>query len=301
MLHLPGKLIGDAWFYPEGDVVHAFFLTCDDHLERHEHWDIGHAVSRDLVTWSDLGIALAKGGTDDWDHNLATGSILRRGGRYWMAYTGHSNAQIGMASSDDLHHWQRCDGNPVTSLDRRFYESVGSGHRPMIHWRDPCLFEHEGYVYHYVCASRDAGPADRRGTLGLARTSDLRHWTVLPPPDVEVFCEELECPQLVRRGEMCYLLFSSQPQFFPEDVRSRLPEVAAVSATYCMIADSPLGPFRFASTGPILPIDRPNQPYACQVVEHQGRDYLLGTLHDDGGTLSDPIEVRFDATGCRAI
>ena len=42
------------------------------------------------------------------DKNLATGSVIRRGGRYWMAFTGHKVGEplfvqrVGMAVSDDL-------------------------------------------------------------------------------------------------------------------------------------------------------------------------------------------------------
>ncbi|BAM03102.1 glycoside hydrolase family protein [Phycisphaera mikurensis] len=299
MLRIPDRLIGDAWFFPGREVVHAYFLTCDASLPRHEHWSIGHAVSGDLVRWNDLGICLRGGGPGSWDHNLATGSVLRHGGRYWMAYTGHTAQRVGVAVSDDLHRWERIGSGPVSGIDTRFYEPVGSGSRRVPHWRDPFLFAWEGWVYAAVCASRNGGPPDRRGTLGLSRSRDLRTWIVLPPPEVEAVGQELECPQVVERGGRWHLLFSSAPSFFPAAHLARHPAVAAGPNLYAMAAPTPLGPFRMLRKNPVLP---PGAPYACQLVRWRGRDVLLGTHPEqggDGGSISDPIAVVADAEGIR--
>lgn len=93
-----------------------------------------------------------------------------------MAYTGHRTQQVGLAVSDDLYTWEKQAQNPVTAIDSRFYEPTGSGVRKIPHWRDPFLFEHEGFVYHWVCASRNDGPQDARAALGLARSKDMLNW-----------------------------------------------------------------------------------------------------------------------------
>ncbi len=299
MLRSPGSLIGDAWFFPHGGRVHAFFLTCAAGLERHEHWDIGHATSKDLVHWEHHGLCLRGGGPGAWDHNLATGSVLRRGGRFWMAYTGHAKQLVGMAVSDDLHAWKKLPENPVTGIDTRFYEPVGSGSRKMPHWRDPFLFEHGGRVFMAVCASRNDGPPDRRGTIGLAVSDDLRGWEVLPPPELEAVGQELECPQVVERGGRWFLLFSSAPSFFPAEHVAQHPAVAAGNNLYAMVAPRPLGPFQLERPEPVLPFTW-STPYACQLIHWRGRDWLLGTVVNDDhplGAISDPIPVRFDPRG----
>ena len=90
MFCLAEHRIGDAWYYAEEDCVHTFFLARN--LSEGGGNGIGHAVSRDLVNWEYLGLALERGPAGSWDDkNLATGSVIHRGGRYWMAYTGHKH------------------------------------------------------------------------------------------------------------------------------------------------------------------------------------------------------------------
>src|SRR3954471_16913299 len=80
------------------------------------HW--GHAVSRDLVHWELLPIALAPtpGGPDA--EGCWTGCVTRSAGKFRILYTGISKltplqqAQC-LAESDDLITWRRYPGNPV--------------------------------------------------------------------------------------------------------------------------------------------------------------------------------------------
>ena len=54
MLSIPGKYIGDSWFFGHETNVHCFFLTSPETLslqERGLHCDFGHAVSDDLLNW----------------------------------------------------------------------------------------------------------------------------------------------------------------------------------------------------------------------------------------------------------
>jgi len=48
MFSLPGYAIGDAWFVIHDGAAHCFFCTSPP-PNADWHWDIGHAVSRDLV------------------------------------------------------------------------------------------------------------------------------------------------------------------------------------------------------------------------------------------------------------
>ena len=307
MLTHPGHHIGDSWFFVHNQTAHCFYLCCPDLVKRHSAWNIGHATSRDLVDWQIHDLALLKGAPGEWDGVCpATGSVIEQNGRFWMAYTGNHagpNPSVGLAVSDDLFSWQKCEWNPVTRPDARFYELRGSGARDMEHWRDPYLFRHDGWIYHCVCASRRDGARDERGTVGLARTRDWREWQVLPPPDVQGVAQELEVPQIRQVGEQWYLLFCTHPHLWSAAWRAQHREPTARSSNFAMVAPSPFGPFKLKNPAPIVPFDHPAQPYAAQIVEWRGKHYLLGTLWRDGeaDAICDPIEVAFTSDGIAMI
>jgi len=304
MLTLPGQQIGDTWFYAHAGTFHCFYLTCDVSIPRHSSWDIGHATSTDLVHWTVHPLALKKGAADAWDDNLATGSILRWSDRFWMAYCAGNLAHVGvgLAVSDDLFTWTRWPANPVTRIDPRYYEPIGSGSRPFPHWRDPFLFVAGDWVYHYVCASATQGHADERGTLGLACTQNMTDWQVLPPPIVEPVSQELECPQVIAGNGAYHLIFSAIPEFFSSRFLARHSRDEFNASTYTMVGPTPFGPFAIHGSGRILPTDYPVQPYAGQVVVMNDRPYLLGTIIDPGNdAICDPIPLAFTDVGLRAI
>lgn len=310
MYEHPGNLIGDAWYFAEGSVAHMYYLTWSNAIppeERHHHWDIGHAVSTDLTNWQFAGIALSKGAPTDWDGGrLATGSVIRREGRYWMAYTGHRLGEtpdfqrVGMAVSDDLCVWEKQPGNPVTEADGTHYERESSGRRPIPHWRDPFLLDTGSEVLHAVCARRMDGPADRRGTLGLARTNNMRDWELLPPVEHDRIAEEFEVPQLYAVGGRFYVVFCTHPDLLSAEFRARFPGHPFRSCDYSMVGESPLGPFRIHGTGEIVPPDWPEHLYASQLVQWQGDWYLLGTVMG-ADRISDPVPIVADETGVHAI
>jgi beta-fructofuranosidase len=301
MLKHPGRLIGDSWFFVHEGMVHCYYLTCPVGTPRHQQWDIGHATSADLVNWTVRDTVLYKGPAGAWDDCLATGSVIRWQGRFWMAYCGGRTAQVGVAVSDDLTTWTKNPGNPVTDIDTRFYEVTGSGTRKIRHWRDPFLWTDGEWVYHVVCASKREGTPDERGALGLARTKNMTEWEILPPPKVDPVAQELECPQIVPANGKYYLIFSTITEFFSSKFLAKYSPDDLGWSTYSMTGPTPFGPFRMEGTGRILPPSYPVQPYACQLVTWNGKVYLLGTLvHPDGDTICDPIPVTFTDQGVRA-
>ena len=170
MFSLPGSTIGDAWFAVNDGVAHCFFCTSPP-PDADWHWDIGHTVSRDLVHWEYVGLALERGTGESWDsQTLSTGSVLEWNGRFWMAYSALRRNEnpptrkvhrVGLAVSDDLYTWTKYARNPVNERDPRHYERLGPVHKAYSQWRDPFLFRAGDRVYQYVCArskSRDPHP-----------------------------------------------------------------------------------------------------------------------------------------------
>lgn len=305
MLIYNGHHIGDSWYYVKDNTVFCYFLTCPNSIERHTAWDVALATSQNLVNWDVYGIVLKKGMPGQWDDTcLATGSVVEHLGRYWMAYTAKWNrpdVAIGLAVSDDLCHWRKCRWNPITRIDSRYYEAIGSGSRPLHHWRDPFLFKHDGWVYHAVCASRCDGSTDSRGTVGLARSRDMHMWEVIAPPIVEQVAQELECPQIREEDGRYILLFSSFRDLFSQTVRAELGDRNLTQSMYCMVSESLMGPYRFLRRVPVVHPDRLKQPYAGQIVCWEGSRYLLGTVwahdNDEPDYICDPIPIACDASG----
>lgn len=317
MLKHPENIIGDAWFYSEGDITHAFYLTCSKDIPAHKAWDIGHATSHDLINWELQELALQRGAVGSWDECLATGSVVKYRNGYAMAYTSSTHAETGLAFSKDLYTWERFDHNPTTCCDDRYYERMSNGTRKALHWRDPFLF-HEGGTWHQiVCASSRIGPENGRGTVGWATSQDLMKWTVLPPPDVEIFSQELECPQIYHRNGNYYLLFSAFPELILPEKRETIERSQDWGSTvsslpwnvdkkrnfgpsaFVMMSSTLRGPFR-STPKPCLfqPTDEV-QPYASQIIHFHGADYCLGTIWAQDGMsyLSDPIPVIFTSEG----
>ena len=82
-----GHMMHDAWYFVDNrtDIVHMFHLA--ERLDGGPSF-VGHAISRDLVTWERLPTALHVGPPGSWDDlRLCTGSVIERDGRYRMAYS----------------------------------------------------------------------------------------------------------------------------------------------------------------------------------------------------------------------
>ena len=307
MFSLPGYTIGDAWFAVNDGVAHCFFCTSPA-PDADWHWDIGHAVSRDLRRWEYVGLTLERGADESWDsQTLSTGSVLEWNGRFWLAYSALRRNEnpptrkvhrVGLAVSDDLYTWTKYERNPVNERDPRYYERLGPVHKAYSQWRDPFLFHAGDRVYQYVCARGKSPDHNRRGTVGLASSRDMRTWQAEPPLHVDPIATELEVPQVYRIGGRYYLLFCTSTDRLLPAFKRGFP--AAVFATPTSLWSRIRRWGRSACTAParVLPTDAPVQPYASRLVRWEEQWVLLGTANV-GGTrfICDPIAVAATDTG----
>ena len=317
MLSIPGRYIGDSWYYVNDSVAHCYFLTSPESIhpdDRWFHWEIGHAVSDDLINWKYVGLALEKGTNSDWDsQNLATGSVIKRAGLYWMAYTAQRIGEepkiwrIGMAVSDNLYDWTKLRENPVTEPDEMVYEWISSGTRKRGNWNDPFMYEFGGPVYQFFCARKKSDDPNARGTIGLAVSNDMITWDIKNPIEVDPVAEELEVPQIYEFNGLYYLVFCTVPFLLLKDFKEKFPEHDFYSADFSMVSSSPFGPFRMHGTGEIVPKSAPEIPYASQLIQWEGNWFLIGTVkwNDAKGESSryicDPIPISVDETGIHAV
>ena len=100
MFNPPDQYVWDFWTVQDQGVTHLFYLSAPRSLPdpemRHANARCGHAVSRDLVHWTQLPIALEPGAAGSWDDRaIWTGSVCRAGDRWAMLYTGTNWAEDG--------------------------------------------------------------------------------------------------------------------------------------------------------------------------------------------------------------
>jgi len=195
VLRLADSWIWDFWLADDGLRYHVFYLKASRALgdpdRRHWHATIGHAISDDLCSWTEVVDALAVGTSRAFDDmSTWTGSVVRGDSGLWhMFYTGVSRSEagskqrIGLATSPDLHAWTKHDQQPLLESDPRWYEHDNEREWPDEAWRDPWVFRDpsEERWHMLITARAAAGPADDRGVIGHASSANLVDWDVGPP------------------------------------------------------------------------------------------------------------------------
>jgi len=302
-IRLPDAWVWDSWFAVDGDTVHAFFLhaprSLGDPRRRHLFARVGHATSRDLIGWEAAPFSLEAGPPGAWDELATwTGSVIRDGDGWLMAYTGLSvsegtNAQrIGFCRSGDLMTWSRV--GPVIEPDPRWYESP----RDFVdaQWRDPWLWrDDDGTLHLYITARMNIGPDDGRGVVGHAWSVDGDQWEIGPPVSQPGELWQLEVPQLVEAAPARWVVLASAHDTDHSAGRRARSGFVAETGTVALEAGSSLGPF-VVPPGPFLDGTPEGRRYAGRIVEHRGQRWFLAWLDrgPDGsfvGELADPILI----------
>jgi beta-fructofuranosidase len=305
MLKIPKHYLGDSWFFVLHETVHVYFLVCPDTTPRHTRWSVGHATSTDLEDWQYHGIVLDPGEPDAWDgRTLATGSVIARGGRFWMAYTGNFAGPVpatGLAVSQDLFTWEKCPGNPTTVINPQVYSASPNLVWKQPRWRDPFLLEHKGRIYQIVTAARKDCPTAESGTVGVAVTDDFSDWEIQTPLEVPPIAQDLECPKLYGIDDRFFLVVSISEPIIADGFRALQPEGSPIATAYCLVADKFEGPYHVHGNGRILRTAQWGFPYAGHVVKFRERFWMLGTHWStrDGDSISDPIPLTVTHEGFR--
>ena len=304
MFHKQGYHLGDTWYQIENDRAHLYFLTCPDSVERHTCWSIGHASSADLINWQDHGLLFdSKPDDPEWSC-LSTGSVCRFGDRWVMAFLRNHNQpdpRTAYAESDDLFHWTLLP-DAGTGIDDVVYTRRGSKPFKNPRWRDPFLFEEDGWLYQWITAAVEALPDNADGVVGVMRTRDLKTWEILPPLQTPPLGTDLECPKGYRIDGQYHLLVSLFDVLQAPDFAAKQPPRLNPNTTFSLVSDTLAGPYRYGGDGRVLPFDAPGIPYACEAICFKGQWYLLGTCwhRHKPDHICDPIPLKVTETGLRA-
>lgn len=313
MLRLPDAWVWDSWLVDDGERYHLFFLYAPRALRdpdaRHWRASVGHAVSRDLVTWDRVVDALLRSDAPAFD-DLATwtGSVVRHpDGRWFMFYTGASlddsgvNIQsIGYATSTDLMTWDKAPG-PILTADPRWYEKYADGHWHDEAFRDPWVFEDpDGNGWHMLITARaNHGPASDpsesvdRGVVGHAWSADLEHWELREPlSEPGTGFGQLEVFQLVEIDGRRRLLFNC----LAGDMSSARKATGTTGGVWIATAESPLGPYGIADAQQLTD----ERLYVGKLITDRdtGETKFLAFVNTvDGqfvGELCDPMVARWE-------
>jgi len=301
---LDAHWVWDFWFADDGSSYHLYYLhapkSLGDQNLRHRNARIGHAVSTDLISWTDLGPVLGPGEPGDFDETATwTGCVVRGDDGLWrMFYTGSrflsadSSANIetvGVATSSDLHTWtKRTDA--VAAADPAWYETLGTSAWPEQAWRDPWVFaDPAGNGWHMLVTARsNSGDEMDRGVIGHATSSDLDSWVVQPPLSAPgAGFRHLEVPQVVTVDGRSVLLFSCDAAALAGD--------RATGGIWAVPLDAVTGPYPVEKALPLVD----ERLYAGRAVQNRSGQWVLLAFEnrtDDGGfagSLSDPIGLEW--------
>ena len=319
MLRLDDLWVWDSWVADDGDLYHLFFLqaprSLGDPAKRHTAARVGHATSRDLVTWDYLGECLGPAETGFDDLAIWTGSVVRDGDRWRMFYTAISTAghhvydqRVGSAVSEDLHHWTRVSHEPSLRVDGTWYKNLANTPAPTQGpdlegssetWRDPLVLpDPGGEGWHMLLTARGVGAGrNDDGVVGHATSADLEHWTLGPPlSQTGTGFGQLEVLQVKQVDGRWVLVFTCHPQ-------EMTPERIARTGEYCtwsVPGPGPLGPWDVDAARPFTA--EPNLFAAPLVRQREGSWVLIGFRNLepqglDGFEIIDPVPVALDAEG----
>lgn len=137
------------------------------------HW--GHAVSRDMIRWQDMPIALKP--DQPYDNHpeggCFSGSAVEKDGILYIFYTatakenGRTRQTQCIAWSDDGVHFQKYEGNPVVEKPS---SEVSDD------FRDPKVFEHAGKWYMVVGGSIGGADSGGDGRVFLYESETIFDW-----------------------------------------------------------------------------------------------------------------------------
>ncbi len=151
----------------------------------------GHAVSRDLVHWDELPIALRPDENGScWSGSVVFDSCNVSGlgedgkGPLLAFYTGCVRGQCLAYSTDGGTVWEKYPGNPIIPLSKDIDPKIGPDRDPRVIWHEP-----SGKWVMALFVSQAARLAEK--SAGFYTSDDLIHWEYAS--EIPNYCE---CPDI---------------------------------------------------------------------------------------------------------
>ncbi len=202
-------VFGDATpFYWNGE-YHVFFLRSGAMYE----WS--HVVSKDLVNWTELPLALGQGKPGEHDNykGCATGSVVEHEGTFHAYYVmfneDHPNGaqQVGHATSKDLITWTKHPehtffGDGVHYWNTTLNEPLKVNPHDQ-GFRDPYVFWNEDENCWWMALTAREAKTEKYCT-GIYASTDLINWKAIEPLKN---AGGADCPDLFESNGKWYRIF----------------------------------------------------------------------------------------------
>ena len=198
---------------------HLFYQWCPwGAVHGLKHWY--HIISKDLVTWKNLGVCLLPDQDDGYDNRgVYSGSAMPIADKIYLYYTGNHRDE------DWTRHAYTClarlgsDGWP----EKYPLPLFGSNPDYTEHQRDPKILKVPEKDAYYIIVG--AQTKEKKGCALVYRSEDLQHGWVfageLRVPGFEDFGDMWECPSIEHIGGRDVLLFCPQHMTLPGRGQSR--------------------------------------------------------------------------------
>jgi hypothetical protein len=303
-----GTALKDAWYFTVGDEVHCMHMQKDNvdaPGDTRQFCTLGHAATKDLISWRKLPMVLVGGSPGSYDDaRLHTGCVIRADGVFHLFYTATSSQQrggnrIALATSADAIRWTKHPANPLIAPDPRWYYSHDSmiplrcHGWPIVDCRDPVVLpdpDGQGY-WGFFAARRHGKECAATSAIALCHSRDLIHWQQFPPcfaPDRYACVEVPEVFFLDGRWYMLCLVGNGYGE------RHVMADSHLTNGTIFAVADRIQGPYREPPDNVLIGSIAPNG-FAARVVRRDNAYYLFYTTR--AGTISLPALLRTDDTG----
>ena len=213
LFEVKGLRLNDNWYCEDNGVYHTYFLEYPENAPLDgRHWSeqtVGHAVSSDLIHWEYKGTVLTADKNCWNDKGIATGSVVKFDGKWYMLYSGNSTKDaggLGLAVSENLQNWQRVGNAPV--IDRNvLYDFELNGETIKVKMlADPYIYPEtfDGYFYAYINAVVDGCDINDSAVQAIMKSKDLINWE---PHKIACrdACNRIETSQIWPHGDKWYM------------------------------------------------------------------------------------------------
>ena len=299
---MPRKL-WDSWLFEWDGIFHMFYIE----IVGSNFDTIGHAVSEDLLHWTDSASIPFKGKSGEWNEgSTCTGMVVRHEDRFCMFIGANRGDRqvIGIYFSEDLDNWTPCDDNPILEPMGKYYLTEPAAPQfPRVDWRDPFIeYRQQDEHYHMLLFARkpEWSHDDTGAIVAHLKSKDLITWDVMPPLDADVSSfYHAEVPELFEINGRYYLLFSTCSMY---GVKLNTPSRIDTIGTYYMVSDSIDGPFKLPDEYMLIGAGGGKMTaYVGRTIVFQGERILYHHVQGDvqglRGTWGIPKKIGVESDG----